>query len=258
MSDTRHLSTALAQLPDARRGTFFDRALQQLIPQLCLPGEAALDLGAGWGSYTRAMLEGVGPFGRVLAFEPNPEVCRSLQDLAMRDFRLRVFPQALSNTNRSSQFYRLADSGLSSLRERHYLRVPVVDRIEVKVTRLDDCPAVAALSSISFMRIDVEGEELQLLEGARETIHRTEPVIALELDWYRLFRAGQGDEHSFFRLLDSLGGSGYELLDFGGDLVKSYTDSAWNVLLVSRRAVRKDRLVHIFKTVADNVLSEIV
>ncbi|PHK93207.1 hypothetical protein CR162_19880 [Pseudoroseomonas rhizosphaerae] len=239
MTETTAPGLALARLPLAQRGRFFDEAIRRLIPRLCPPGGTALDLGAGWGSYTRLMLDSVGPFGRVAAFEPNPEVARGLQDLALRDHRLRVFEQALSNRTGRESFYRLAESGLSSLRERRHLQVPVVDRIAVSVGQLDDCPLVAALPAIDFMRVDVEGEELPLLEGARETIRRTEPIIVLELDWYHLFRSGAGDEHGFFGFLDGLGVCGYEVMDFGSNSVQGYRDDAWNIFLLPRRSRRK-------------------
>ncbi len=68
------------------------------------------------------------------------------------------------------------------------------------VCRLDDDPDVAALV-VDFIKIDVEGRELAVLEGARETILRCKPLIAAETNGLaeRLFGQAPGrlDEFMF-------------------------------------------------------------
>jgi Methyltransferase FkbM domain len=56
-----------------------------------------------------------------------------------------------------------------------------VDRIDVPVRRLDDIVADAGVDRIGLLKIDVEGWERQVLDGAKDCLQRTDRVV-LELD----------------------------------------------------------------------------
>jgi FkbM family methyltransferase len=73
----------------------------------------------------------------------------------------------------------LAEPGYSGMRERSYPDPSwETERITVQVERVDD--VVAADRSVDFMKVDVEGAELQVFRGAFETLKRNRPVIAFE------------------------------------------------------------------------------
>ncbi len=67
----------------ARRG-IFDLPVCEVLWRLCEPGELALDVGANIGQMTSVMAAAVGDEGRVIAFEPHPEVFRELRANADR------------------------------------------------------------------------------------------------------------------------------------------------------------------------------
>ena len=50
--------------------------------------------------------------------------------------------------------------------------------VEVKTSKLDDLE----IENVGFIKIDVEGFELQVIEGARETIERDKPVLVIEIE----------------------------------------------------------------------------
>jgi len=86
------------------KGKFFEFVIQALIDAHCPKDGCAIDIGANWGSHTHVMLEEVGPGGRVLAFEPDPELAARLTGWQARFPNLSVFPIALSDHEGTAQF----------------------------------------------------------------------------------------------------------------------------------------------------------
>lgn len=130
----------------------------------------ALDIGAHVGFWTRTMAE---KFETVHAFEPSPDCYSCLVDnvadkpnvitncVAIGDragvCQVHDDPRRIGNTGSR---YVISGAG----------KTPIVT-----VDRLN-------LSALDFMKIDVEGFELQVLMGARESIKKFRPVISMEVD----------------------------------------------------------------------------
>jgi FkbM family methyltransferase len=125
------------------------------------PGTAAVDVGAYIGTHSLAMSRLVGPEGRVYAFEPQRKVFRELVYNLIENDVQNVVPLrfALGEANRIIEMDKPVD-GLEGL---------------VKVGRGGDPVELRTLDSfhlkgVSFLKIDVEGYEEHVLEGARRTI----------------------------------------------------------------------------------------
>jgi FkbM family methyltransferase len=114
--------------------------------------------------------------GTFHAFEPIPLLARLLRHKYRRNGRVTVHQLALSSSDGEEKFFiDVAADGLSGLRIRDTGRKtkPVV----VQVGRLD-----GLLSDIEphFIKIDVEGAELEVLKGAVETLKRAKPIVVFE------------------------------------------------------------------------------
>lgn len=152
-------------------------ALAQLVGR----GGTAIDVGANQGLYAFALASVA---DRVVAFEPHPDYAAFAR--RMLRGRAEVFELALSDKQGRSTFYvPLADDGTmlhfaGSLKRTHsqFERQQTYD---VEIGTLDDFCASHAVADVRFIKVDVEGSEREVLEGAREVIARDHPVILLEL-----------------------------------------------------------------------------
>ncbi|MGH2866442.1 MAG: FkbM family methyltransferase [Solirubrobacteraceae bacterium] len=136
-----------------------------------------IDVGAHSGAVLRDIVR-VAPAGRHIAYEPIPEFAAWLRaEFGSVDVR----NAALSDDNGQANFV-LVDSApeLSGFKERAYHGVADVRKheITVRTERLDD--SLPDWFEPRFIKIDVEGAELLVLRGARQTLQRFRPTIVFE------------------------------------------------------------------------------
>jgi FkbM family methyltransferase len=170
-----------------------------------LPGRA-IDVGANTGAYTYAFSR---IFEAVEAFEPQPWCAAGLADFARVREGVRVHRLGVSDRAHRTDLYvpvvagrwrsHLA-TGLASLTPHPALpsrRVPI-DLVPLDAFGFGDVAAI---------KIDVEGHEREVLEGARETIVRCKPTLVVEIEQRHLAAGVTIDE--LFATLRSLGYRGW-------------------------------------------------
>lgn len=140
--------------------------LRDLVPA----GGVVVDAGANRGLYSYWLSRKA---AHVYAFEPNPQLFRYLRRSCPRN--VTPVNVALSNVNGQATLYvpRSLD-GEGSIEKRQEDAV----MFSVATERLDDL----GLPPVDSMKIDVEGHELELIEGAHECILRDRPWIFIELE----------------------------------------------------------------------------
>jgi FkbM family methyltransferase len=163
-----------------------------ILPQLMTHGGTAVDVGANQGFFAFAL---AGLADRVAAFEPNPDYARFAR--WMLRGRVEVYDCALADRPARAMFYvPVRDDGLvlhfaGNLKQAHAQVATSMRTFEVDVRTLDSF----GLTDVRFIKVDVEGSEREVLDGARATIARDRPVLLLELlsgtyeDPYRLTAA---------------------------------------------------------------------
>jgi FkbM family methyltransferase len=148
------------------------------------PGMTVFDLGAHHGLYTLLASKRVGSTGRVISFEPSPRERKALSLHVLMNLCWNVTIQglALGNENSETVLYVVEDwaAGCNSLRPPD---VPAATSpIRVRVTRLDDWLDSQKISRVDFIKLDVEGAELDALKGAERLLDRKpRPVILAEV-----------------------------------------------------------------------------
>ena len=145
-------------------------------------GDVFLDIGAHVGQYTLLASEIVGDSGSVHSFEPDPATFQWLSKNVYRNRLMNVTLNhcAVAGSSGSSIFYlsTTENIGANSLSPGANFSGKTV---EVGCTTVDAYVAEKRIGRISLMKIDVEGAELQVLEGAQSLLGRADrPRIVLE------------------------------------------------------------------------------
>jgi len=161
----------------------YEPEAMQSIRRLVNAGDCCIDVGANLGYYTISLANWVGPTGLVVAFEPFPGNFAILEKNVHLNQLQNVIlePSALSDCNGSLQLIYGVEEQFSATPSVGGYAVEG-DRVSIKVPtrRLDDY--VAVLGRVpDFIKIDVEGSELAVLEGARRTIAAVRPILLVEI-----------------------------------------------------------------------------
>lgn len=157
----------------------YDRQTNRIIQKVCRPGSSCIDVGAHKGEVLDTILK-YAPDGTHYAFEPIPDMYAGLKAKYGGNKNCRIFDIALSNEKGTSSFnYVVSNPSYSGLKKRRYDREHEQDtQITVQTDKLDN--VLPADVKIDLVKIDVEGGELLVLQGAVETIIRNKPVIIFE------------------------------------------------------------------------------
>lgn len=167
-------------------------------------GETVLDIGAHKGGYTYWMCKAVGPKGRVIAFEPQQKGARLLQHL-FPDENVIVEHKALSNHLGKKTLYIQPQAFEVSFEASLEQKYPNAVTELIETTTLDQYCGEQGLQP-SFLKIDVEGHEEKVLEGAREVLRTARPVVLVECESRH---AGFESMTRVFDLFKNLGYSGF-------------------------------------------------
>ena len=139
------------------------------------PDSHCLDVGAHSGAVLAEIVR-LAPRGRHVAWEPLPALAPRLE----ADFpTVEVRQAALSDRTGEREFVHvLDDPGWSGFVARPTPAGGPLETIRVRCERLDD--AIPTQVRPAFVKVDVEGAELEVLRGAAETLRRHRPLIAFE------------------------------------------------------------------------------
>jgi FkbM family methyltransferase len=159
----------------------FSKEESDLFTSILRPGDIALDVGANIGAHSIAMANAVGDKGLVYAFEPQRMCYYSLcANVAMNGLRQVIcLQQAVSDkpgVMKIPELDFMKPGNFGGLEIYHEWNAP--GTCQVKVVTVD----AMNLPSLRFMKVDVEGMETAVLDGARETIQKFRPILNLECD----------------------------------------------------------------------------
>lgn len=157
----------------------YDQQTQQVIRRVCHSDTGFIDVGCHKGEVLDLVLK-YAPAGKHYGFEPIPAMYDKLREKYAANPLCNISNVALSNENGTTTFnYVVSNPSYSGLRKRQYDRAGEQDTtITVTTQRLDDFLPSDYIPTL--IKIDVEGAELLVLEGAVATLRRTRPVVIFE------------------------------------------------------------------------------
>jgi FkbM family methyltransferase len=170
--------------------------VQEAFRRHVAPGATVYDVGANIGFFSLLAARLAGPDGAVESFEPLPAAAAALRGhVALNDARtVTVHEAAVGARSGRTQLMTVGDGSWSHVAERG--RHPDTQEVlEVDIVTIDDVVAGGARPP-DFVKIDVEGAEIDVLDGMAETIRSHSPVIVCEL---------HGSNTEFLARVDAMG-----------------------------------------------------
>ncbi|GAA4959120.1 FkbM family methyltransferase [Streptomonospora halophila] len=197
---------------------FIEREVAGLA-EIVRPGDVCLDIGAEYGLYTCALADLAGPGGRVLAVEPLPGPAAFLRAVvrALGAEHVRVVRGAVGSGEGAGTLSLPLRRGLP-VHGRAFLTTgaegvgPNAEfggerTVATRITTLDTLVAQAGLDRVDFVKADVEGAELRVLDGGRRTLRDHRPALLLEIEDRHLAKYGAHASD----IVERLTGLGYRM-----------------------------------------------
>ena len=175
----------------------YEAPLIRLLQSMDTTGWTCFDVGANVGAITLALAKFSGPAGRVYSFEPGPpNLARLRANLALNSdlsARVEVIEAGVGRT--PGELFWAEEKGNPG-----NALVGDTGSCKIKIITLDNYARERAVSRLDLVKIDVEGMELDVMQGAVETLRRFHPMLYFEtLPRYTETGAGAtfADMHDF-------------------------------------------------------------
>jgi FkbM family methyltransferase len=185
---------------------------EEFLLSLDLRGQTVYDVGALEGVFTLFFARAVGEMGRVVSFEPNPasyaSIVSNVQLNGFNHVEVRQLGIGASHGTAELLVPRW-DPGLGSLdpgMQAQLRRAMSTRAIQVRIDSVDNQMA-AGLPAPQFVKLDVEGSELAVLQGMERAIEARKPALFLEVHC----PDGTRKRENAQQIVDLLAGHGYTI-----------------------------------------------
>ncbi len=192
----------------------YEPEIVNLMTQKIGVGDACIDVGAHVGYITMVMRKLVGVEGEVYAFEPIKENCECIERSVVKNNykNVTVLNYGLGEKNQEMSAHVFNDSNMVNFSDsgfKNYSDDKNSDTFIVKT--LDSVDEIVGLQRLNFIKIDAEGYESKIIEGARGVLQRFGPKLLIEVH----------NADNFNKLKTLLPEIGYSLFDLHGVQIKS-------------------------------------
>jgi len=182
--------TAIA--PSLIRAGFWEKFETQLIKEMIKPGMVIVDCGANIGYYSLITAKITGKYGKVYAFEPDPDNYQLLVDNIKNNGFTNIIPIKKAVSNKSGRRKLFSDEknfGNISFSEDN-INEKILS-IYAETISLDDYfKNIVNNSKVDFIKMDVEGAEGLIMEGAKNILISNDLKIFMEFSPNRITNIG--------------------------------------------------------------------
>ncbi|WP_148294339.1 FkbM family methyltransferase [Azospirillum sp. B506] len=168
-------------------------------------GDIIIDVGAHSGRHSQHFVDIVGESGRVIAFEPLDYFWRITSEKLKPYSWFECHNVALSNYNGVSEFtVARGTPEESGLKRKEYIYPERADpeQVQVDVRCLDNY--TTNLEGVSYIKIDIEGGEIDCIKGGIDSIKKFRPILSIEYGWNGYSRYGY-KKSDIFNISKSIG-----------------------------------------------------
>ena len=155
---------------------FFERENVRICPE---PGDHVIDAGSLFGDTALAFATAIGERGRVYSFDPlasHSEI--TVHNIVQNGLegRIRFFPVALGSFDNE-----IEGPVMSGLEANPGYSLETVDKERLPIRTIDTFLSAGTVPRVDFLKMDVEGSELEALRGAEGTLRRYKPKLAISV-----------------------------------------------------------------------------
>ncbi|MBC7485284.1 MAG: FkbM family methyltransferase [Cytophagaceae bacterium] len=180
----------------------YEKETNDLLFEYIKPGQVILEAGANNGTETVLLSRLVGPNGKVLAFEPVEHIYQTLQlNLSINHCtNVQTEQKALGESDGQLHFNVLSEDFCNQGMASKYDETSADAKVLVQQTSIDSWVVKNNIRTVDFIKMDIQGAEIELLKGAKHTIEKSKPLI---------FTEATEDFLSIEKLFDALTDLGY-------------------------------------------------
>ena len=159
---------------------YYEELTQFIIEKFVSREDVCFDIGANIGAITLSLAKKVYPEGRVYAFEPGPFLFERLQYNVQLNNSLSqvIVPIKKGFSDKREVLYWGEDEKISG--NAMFSEQPGKDFIPLELTTIDEFVEEKGIKEINFMKIDVEGMELNVIRGGIDSIKKFKPILYYE------------------------------------------------------------------------------
>lgn len=158
----------------------------KLLTQLLKNGMICLDIGSNIGYYVCLESNAIGNNGKVISIEPSPINFKYLKkNIELQNIsNIEIHNFACGNENGEIEFLVSDRSNWSRVATDKFVDVPpdtILQKIKIPMRTVDSFIEEKSLPKLDFIRMDVEGYEVNIVEGMQQTLKKFKPMLQMEI-----------------------------------------------------------------------------
>ena len=206
-----------------------DLEIIEKVSEFIHQGDLVLDIGANIGQWTVPLSKKVGQQGSVISFEPNQETISILRLKTKRLKNLRIVPFGLSDKEESVEMLipeeiSCPPNATIAQTASHIDKQSNMKVTKIRVKKLHSVVSELDLKDISFIKIDVEGHESNVLRGFSTEIEKNYPLIFMEILKSKWIDESPKKSESAIFLIER----GYHMLQYSSNSKEFEQDKKFN------------------------------
>lgn len=174
----------------------------KFIKQTLKRGDVFIDIGANVGLFSVVASECVGEKGKVISYEPTPNIFNRLKENANLNDYQNIICHNLALSNEVGELrLNISNNGFDAWNSFAENQIILQNSISVPVSTLDQELKDLELNRISMVKIDVEGWEKFVLHGGSDFFQKHSPIVMIEFTEENTFKAGYTVQELYFIMI---------------------------------------------------------